>query len=98
MLKSAFLRCRYRAHEANVNGTVEKDIPKERVVVKVPFLYISQDEDQVCIGKDISRPKEAGLLLDLVWKEIKNCGHWAPLEKPEEVTSLIKEWLSSKNL
>ncbi|EME78002.1 uncharacterized protein MYCFIDRAFT_63852 [Pseudocercospora fijiensis CIRAD86] len=88
----------YRSHQANVNGAVEKDFPKERIVVNVPFLYISQDEDQVCIGKDILRSQEAGLLPDLAWKEIQQCGHWAPLEKPEEVTSLVKEWLSSKRL
>ncbi|EME40034.1 hypothetical protein DOTSEDRAFT_91337 [Dothistroma septosporum NZE10] len=89
--------CWYKSRQLNVHGNSEKDLPEDRARVTVPVLYISGDEDKVCLGKDILPMKEAGLLPDLKIHELHS-GHWLPYERPEEVTALLKDWLNNNGI
>ena len=85
----------YRSSWANFHGQEEIKLAADRATVNVPMLYISCDQDCVCLAKDMIPAKEAGLLPDLRMEEIKS-GHWCPYEAPDEVSRLVKHFLEDK--
>ncbi|VWX46755.1 alpha/beta fold hydrolase [Novosphingobium sp. 9U] len=60
--------------------------------VKVPTLVAVGDRDRICL------PDDARALADRVPRSrfhvLRNCGHLAPMERPGEVTGLLREWLT----
>ena len=63
--------------------------------ITVPMLYIGQTGDWVCRTDLMADAKDEGLVDDLEEKVI-DAGHWVAYEKPEEIASLLTEWLSKK--
>lgn len=63
--------------------------------ITVPLLYIGQTGDWVCRTDQMGPAKEQGLVVDLEEKVV-DAGHWVLYEKPEEIASLIAEWLQRK--
>ncbi|QIX02359.1 hypothetical protein AMS68_007876 [Peltaster fructicola] len=63
--------------------------------IEVPLLYIGQTGDWVCRTDLMSDTKDQGLVADLEEKVVDS-GHWVLYEKPEEIASLLRDWLSRK--
>jgi pimeloyl-ACP methyl ester carboxylesterase len=85
----------YRAVAENVQFETDRELPKERHVVKVPVLYIGCTEDAVCRTDLNQYPRGLGLLPD--YKEVVlECGHWSPMEKPAEIAEAVKGFLGEK--
>ena len=67
------------------------DISAAIAAVRVPTLVAVGEYDRICL------PTEAHELADRIpgarLHEIRNCGHLAPLERPGEVTQLLRDWL-----
>ncbi|MDR6116359.1 MULTISPECIES: alpha/beta fold hydrolase [unclassified Sphingomonas] len=67
------------------------DISAAIAAVRVPTLVAVGEYDRICL------PAEARELADRIpgarLHEIRNCGHLAPLERPGEVTQLLRDWL-----
>ncbi|MDQ1155757.1 pimeloyl-ACP methyl ester carboxylesterase [Sphingomonas sp. SORGH_AS 950] len=67
------------------------DISAAIAAVRVPTLVAVGEYDRICL------PAEARELSDQIpgalLHEIRNCGHLAPLERPGEVTQLLRDWL-----
>ena len=84
--------CWYRAmahgHQAETEKTLD---PK----VVHPYLFVGCDGDAVCRTDAIEGPKKAGLVPDLTVKEVQS-GHWCLYEKPDEVASIMVDWLTQK--
>ncbi|SMQ52496.1 unnamed protein product [Zymoseptoria tritici ST99CH_3D7] len=60
--------------------------------IDVPLLYIGQTGDWVCRTDLMEDAKKQGLVSDCEEKVV-DAGHWVLYEKPEEIASIIKEWL-----
>jgi soluble epoxide hydrolase/lipid-phosphate phosphatase len=86
----------YFASKDGHQWAVEKDIPQERLVIKVPLLFVGATGDSVCRTAMIYEPQKAGLLPDLVVKEVTS-GHWQPYEVPEKTSEYIVQWLKGKD-
>ncbi|MFE8584289.1 alpha/beta fold hydrolase [Sphingomonas sp. NCPPB 2930] len=67
------------------------DISAAIAAVRVPTLVAVGEYDRICL------PAEARELSNQIpgarLHEIRNCGHLAPLERPGEVTQLLRDWL-----
>ncbi|KIW51872.1 hypothetical protein PV05_10554 [Exophiala xenobiotica] len=85
----------YRAMIENVQYEVECKIPLERHKVDVPVLFVGCTQDANNRADLIEIPQKAGLLPDLEVK-VLDCGHWSPMEKPGEVSTCIREFLTSR--
>lgn len=59
--------------------------------VRVPTLVAVGDRDRICM------PDDARALAERIPRArfhiLRNCGHLAPMERPGEVTMLLREWL-----
>jgi len=85
----------YKAAVSNFHFESDKLIPKERLVIKDPVLFIGCTGDFVCRHDMIEIPKKAGLLPDLEEQSIES-GHWVPMEKPDEVAKHIKNFVAKR--
>jgi soluble epoxide hydrolase / lipid-phosphate phosphatase len=85
----------YRALKENVHWEVEQKIPQERFKVTVPALFVGCDHDNVCLTALIYQSVKAGLLPDLMIREL-DCSHWVPFEKPKELGEVVMEYLGAK--
>ena len=67
------------------------DIAPAIDAVRVPTLVAVGDRDRICL------PDDAHALAEQIpgarFHEIRHCGHLAPMERPGEVTMLLREWL-----
>jgi len=67
------------------------DIGPAIAAVRVPTLVAVGDRDRICL------PADARELADRIpsarFHELRHCGHLAPMERPGEVTMLLREWL-----
>jgi soluble epoxide hydrolase/lipid-phosphate phosphatase len=86
----------YFAMKDGHHWAVEKDIPQERLVVKVPLLFVGATGDAVCRTESIYEPQKAGLLPDLVVKEVTSA-HWQTYEVPEKTSEYMVQWLKEKD-
>ena len=68
---------------------------KDKRIIDVPLLYIGQTGDWVCRTDLMGDAKEQGLVTDLEEKVVQS-GHWVLYERPEEIASLITDWLSKR--
>jgi soluble epoxide hydrolase/lipid-phosphate phosphatase len=85
----------YRATKENVHWGVEQMIPEERFRVTVPALFVGCSHDNVCLSALIHRSVQAGLLPDLMIRELDS-SHWCPFEKPKELGEIVLEYLDGK--
>ena len=84
--------CYYRASVEGFHFKDEKDLPIERFVVNVPYLYLGGKKDVICLTGAIEEPKQAGLVPKLTLKEV-DAGHWTMFAKPKEVGDIFLKWL-----
>ena len=60
--------------------------------ISCPTLVIAGDQDRVC---PLELPRElAGSIPNARLEVIKGCGHLAPLERPREMSDLLRVWLA----
>jgi soluble epoxide hydrolase/lipid-phosphate phosphatase len=85
----------YKAAIHNFHYESDKLIPKERLRIQVPVLFIGCTGDFVCRHDLIEIPKKAGLLPDLEEQSIESA-HWVPMEQPGEVAKHIKNFLAKR--
>ncbi|APX65774.1 alpha/beta fold hydrolase [Sphingomonas sp. gentR] len=67
------------------------DIGPAIAAVRVPTLVAVGDRDRICLPADAR--ELADRITDARFHEIRNCGHLAPIERPGEVTMLLRDWL-----
>jgi len=67
------------------------DIGPAIAAVRVPTLVAVGDRDRICLPADAR--ELADRIRDARFHEIRNCGHLAPIERPGEVTMLLRDWL-----
>ena len=78
---------RYRNWSHNWEST--KDVEQN---VKIPTLFIGAEDDVIVSPAQIEAMKPH--VEDLEIQMIEDCGHWSQQEKPDEVNSIILEWLA----
>ena len=69
------------------------DIGPAIAAVRVPTLVAVGEHDRICLPADARQL--AALIPAARFHEIRNCGHLAPIERPGEVTMLLRDWLQS---
>lgn len=71
------------------------DIGPAIAAVRVPTLIAVGNRDRICLTDD------AQALADCIpgahFHVLSNCGHLAPMERPGEVTMLLRNWLRTRN-
>jgi pimeloyl-ACP methyl ester carboxylesterase len=73
------------------NWEHSKDVEQS---VKVPTLFIGAEDDVIVSLAQIEAMKP--LVPDLELHMIKNCGHWSQQERPQEVNSIMLDWLGRR--
>lgn len=70
------------------------DISEAIAAIHVPTLVAVGDRDRICTADDARALSEqiAGSRFHL----LRSCGHLAPLERPGEVTALLRAWLTER--
>ncbi|GAW14947.1 hypothetical protein ANO14919_043550 [Xylariales sp. No.14919] len=83
----------YRATVSNVNYESDLTIPKDKLAINVPMLFIICTRDAVCTRELMTPAKEQGLVPHL--KEVViDSAHWSPMEKPNEIAAHINEFIN----
>lgn len=85
-------QCWYRAQTQNIQSASDKQLPRDRMVVKVPALYVGCKQDPVCRPETMASYK-AQLLPHLEEAEMIDAAHWVPYEAPDEVVKRVSPWL-----
>lgn len=62
--------------------------------VRVPTLVAVGDRDRICLPEDAR--ELAALIPTAFFRLIRQCGHLAPMERPGEVTSLLRAFLTDR--
>ena len=84
--------CWYKAQLRNVNFEAEKQIPKDKYVVRVPLLFVGGSDDPVCLTAGIHAVQKQGLVPELTVREL-DAAHWIMLERPTELGNTVLKWL-----
>lgn len=87
----------YKAVAWNVQLKSDATIPREKLQIEAPCLYISCTRDAVCTPEGTERAARQGLLPQLKKVEIE-AGHWSPMEKPAEIAKHISDFLHTVSL
>jgi soluble epoxide hydrolase / lipid-phosphate phosphatase len=85
----------YRAMKDGVQDRANKNIPKENVAIKVPFLFFGGQRDYVCRPELMGVSLQAGLIPDCT-QVVVDSGHWAHLDKSKEFGEAVTKWLREK--
>lgn len=82
----------YKAAAGNVQHESDATISRNELDIRVPLLFIVCTKDDVCTPGLMEPAKQHGLVPYL--KEVTiECGHWSPLEKPDEIAKHVKDFL-----
>lgn len=84
--------CWYKAIVRGITPLAESELDRERLVVKVPALFVGAKRDQICLIDAIRAPWADGFLPDLQIKQIDSF-HRPMLERPDELALSITHWL-----
>lgn len=87
--------CYYRGNTEHVQHAVEKDMPRDRFVVKVPLLYFIATQDAVCRPEAMIPAKLGGFVPDLEEVTLE-CSHWSPLEVPGPIATALDDFVKRK--
>ncbi|EUC45258.1 hypothetical protein COCMIDRAFT_26566 [Bipolaris oryzae ATCC 44560] len=87
--------CWYKAIVGGITPAAESELDPDRLVVKVPALFIGAGKDQLCLASAIRVPWAQGFLPDLQIKQLDSF-HRPMLEMPENLARSIKHWLIKK--
>ena len=71
-------------------------IPAERYTVKQPVLFVACTKDRINVPA-IGRLTASRWCEQAVEEEI-DTGHWAPLEKPDELSQILVKWAEGLKL
>jgi soluble epoxide hydrolase/lipid-phosphate phosphatase len=82
----------YKAAMRAVNAADEAEVPHEQKFCSLPTMLVVSDQDYVTRA-DMQIPKSEKWCPQLQI-ETFDCGHWVQLEKPDEVTKLLKQFAS----
>jgi pimeloyl-ACP methyl ester carboxylesterase len=69
------------------------DIAEAIATIRVPALVAVGERDRICTPDDASAL--AALIPGARFHILKSCGHLSPMERPGEVTMLLREWLTA---
>lgn len=69
-----------------------KTTKKVSQFVNVPALFVGAENDRIISKKQIDGMRP--LVANLEIQTIEDCGHWTQQEKPEELNSIIVDWLN----
>lgn len=84
----------YNATVSHVQSESDSVMPSS-LVFEVPVLFFLCTQDIVCVSNMMDEAKQKGLLPKL--KEVAlDCAHWSPLEKPSEIATHIRRFLTSE--
>ncbi len=67
------------------------DIAEAIAAIRVPALVAVGDRDRICTPADARAL--AALIPDARFHIVRSCGHLSPMERPGEVTMLLRRWL-----
>ncbi|TLS30327.1 hypothetical protein PpBr36_03824 [Pyricularia pennisetigena] len=85
---------------ASKTGKLSSDgaarLPPELLRADLPVLFVGSTGDAVCRHELIQPSAQAGLLPDLETHVVQDCGHWIPMERPEELGGYLAAWLEKK--
>ena len=70
------------------------DISEAIATIQVPTLVAVGDRDRICTPDDARAL--AARIPDAQFHLLRACGHLAPLERPGEVTAVLRQWLSAR--
>ncbi|KAF2213522.1 hypothetical protein CERZMDRAFT_39496 [Cercospora zeae-maydis SCOH1-5] len=84
--------CWYKAIVRGITPAVESELDRDRLVVKVPALFVGASKDAICLIDAIRAPWVEGFLPDLQIKQLETF-HRPMLERPEDLALSIKHWL-----
>ncbi|KAI6366845.1 hypothetical protein MCOR25_005061 [Pyricularia grisea] len=73
-----------------------RQVGQEVLRADLPVLFVGSTGDAVCRHELIEASVKAGLLPDLEKHVVQDCGHWIPMERPEELGGYIASWLEKK--
>jgi pimeloyl-ACP methyl ester carboxylesterase len=82
----------YKATVANIQSMSDSTISKESLVIEVPTLLFICTQDAVCVPDMMAPAKNLGLVPDLE-EVVIDCGHWSPMEKPDELAAHIRDFV-----
>ena len=82
----------YRSTASNVQCKSDRTIPKDKLVIEAPILFIICAGDPVCRREMMIPAKQQGLVPDLKEVVIKST-HWSPMERPDEIAAHIRSFL-----
>ncbi|KAF5010043.1 hypothetical protein FDECE_3761 [Fusarium decemcellulare] len=86
----------YKATAFNIQSKSDSAIPRDRLAIKVPMLWLICSKDDVCVPEMMDQAKNEGLVPKL--KEVViDCGHWSPMERPEEIAAHIRHFVKDMN-
>lgn len=85
----------YKATVANVNYKSDLTIPRDKLTLDVPILFIVCTGDSVCVPEIMTPAKQAGLVPDLKEVVIESA-HWSPMEKPGEIAQHMTAFLNER--
>ncbi|KAK1997949.1 alpha/beta-hydrolase [Colletotrichum falcatum] len=88
--------CMYKAMAAGIQTEAEKKVAEEAKALDVPVLYWGGTRDFVCRPEMLQQSIDDGLLPD-VKSVVRDGGHWACLEKPEEFGRDVVGWLQERH-
>jgi pimeloyl-ACP methyl ester carboxylesterase len=64
-------------------------------IVTAPTLFVEAVDDVIISPEQIAAMKPH--IRDLEIRTLEHCGHWSQQEKPDEVNTLLLEWLSARS-
>lgn len=82
----------YKSTAANVQSESDAEIPRDKLVIEVPTLFILCTMDAVCVQDMMTPAKDLGLVPHLKEVVIESA-HWSPMEKPKEVAGHIRDFV-----
>ncbi|KAH6871229.1 epoxide hydrolase [Thelonectria olida] len=82
----------YKATVSNIQFRSDSTIPKEKLAIEVPVLFLVCTKDTVCAPEMMDQAKTEGLVPHL--KEmVLDCAHWSPMEKPDEIATHVRNFV-----
>ncbi|TLD30655.1 hypothetical protein PspLS_01807 [Pyricularia sp. CBS 133598] len=73
-----------------------RQVALDALRVDLPVLFVGSTGDAVCRHELIEGAVKAGLLPDLEKHVVQDCGHWIPMERPQELGGYLAAWLENK--
>lgn len=86
-------QCWYKSYVFGVAYEADQKVPKENLVVNVPYLFWGAKNNKVCRPEAIQAPKDGGLLPHST-EIVRDGGHWAYLAEPEVFGKDLTGWLN----